>query len=147
MRRSQIQLQTQEVNKHQVTNMKIFLISLIAISMVLSVACSGSTGSTPKDAVRVFIEGSKNRDPEKVKSVLSRGSIIMLEQSAKTANQTLDEFIRSGVALEGLEVEDEFRNEKIDGDTATIEAKTTTGWDKIYLIKENGVWKLAVDRG
>ena len=44
----------------------------------------------------------------------------MLEMGAKASNQTIDEFIKSGKASEAMTVSGEFRNEKIEGDTAIV---------------------------
>ena len=40
------------------------------------------------------------------------------------------------------------RNEKIEGDTATIELKnaTTNNWQTVPFVKEDGNWKLALDK-
>ena len=42
----------------------------------------------------------------------------------------------------------ETRNEKITGDNATIELhnEDANRWDMMYFVKEDGVWKIALDR-
>ena len=35
----------------------------------------------------------------------------------------------------------EMRNEKIEGDKATLESKSGEGWRKLSFTKEDGVWK------
>jgi hypothetical protein len=42
----------------------------------------------------------------------------------------------------------ETRNEKIDGDTATLEVKDDKKdkWETIHFAKEDGEWKLALDK-
>ncbi len=42
----------------------------------------------------------------------------------------------------------ETRNEKITGDTATLEVKNdkTGKWDTLPFVKENGEWKIALDK-
>jgi hypothetical protein len=40
------------------------------------------------------------------------------------------------------------RNEKIEGDTATLEVKNekTTEWETLYFVKETDEWKIALDK-
>ena len=42
----------------------------------------------------------------------------------------------------------ETRNEKIDGNTATLEIQNdqTKKWDAMYFVKEDGDWKVALDK-
>jgi hypothetical protein len=42
----------------------------------------------------------------------------------------------------------ETRNEKINGDMATLEVKNekTDKWDPLPFVKENGEWKIALDK-
>ena len=42
----------------------------------------------------------------------------------------------------------ETRNEKIDGETATLEVKNekTDKWDTLPFVKENSEWKIALDK-
>ena len=36
-----------------------------------------------------------------------------------------------------------YRNEKVEGDKATVDVKNNFGgWDQIFLVKENGSWKI-----
>ena len=128
--------------------MKIFLIFIIAVSLISSAGCAvmSGSGSEPTDSLKTFVSGLKGKDPSKVKSSLSKSSIQMLESGAKASDQTVDEFIKSGKASEGLKVEGEFRNEKIEGNTATVEAKSGDKWETIHLVKESGVWKVALDK-
>lgn len=129
--------------------MKIHLIIMIAISMISIAGCGimSAGGESPTDTVKTFIAGLKDKDPAKVKSSLSKNSLTMLESGAKASNQTVDEFITSGKASEGLKVDGDYRNEKIEGETATVEAKSGEKWETIHLIKEGGAWKVALDKG
>jgi hypothetical protein len=42
----------------------------------------------------------------------------------------------------------ESRNEKISGDSATLELhnEDANRWDTMYFVKEDGAWKIALDR-
>jgi hypothetical protein len=60
---------------------------------------------------------------------------------------TLDESLKKDDGR-GLKEMPETRNEKIEGDTATLEVKNaaTNDWDKTPFVKEDGKWKLALDK-
>lgn len=108
---------------------------------------SGGDAATPTEAVKTFAAGMKDKDPSKVKSVLTAGSVKMLETGAKNdGEESLDAFIKSGKGGKQFALDGEFRNEKIDGDSATIEAKSNGKWEPITLAKENGNWKIAFDK-
>ncbi len=59
--------------------------------------------------------------------------------------QTLDEILMDG----GKElITDETRNEKIDGDRATVEYRSEgDDWDTMDFVKEDGVWKMSLPAG
>lgn len=102
--------------------------------------------STPTDTVKTFAAGLNEKEPEKVKSVLTGNSMKMLEMGAKASDMTVDEFIKSGKASDGMKEIEEYRNEKVEGDTASVETKHDSRWESVNLVKENGVWKLALDK-
>ena len=56
---------------------------------------------------------------------------------------TIDEIVkREMLVSEGQKVV-EYRNEKIDGNKATLEVKTgRDSWDTVYFLLEDGVWKI-----
>ena len=78
-----------------------------------------------------------------MKELLSKDSLGMAQDEAKAQNVSPDEIIgRENLFSENQRVV-EFRNEKITGDSATIEMKDTAGtWNMIHFIKENGAWKI-----
>jgi hypothetical protein len=72
----------------------------------------------------------------------------MLEEQAKQSNKTVDEAFKEGMEEASKAVPatmPEVRNEKIDGDTATIEVKDdkTGNWETFHLVKEDGEWKVS----
>lgn len=108
---------------------------------------AGKGAATPTEAVKTFAEGMKEKDPDKVKSVLTDGSIKMLEAGAKNEGaESVDEFIKSGKGTEGFAFDGEVRNEKIDGDKATLEVKSKGKWEPITLIKQSDRWFIAFDQ-
>lgn len=82
-----------------------------------------------------------------MKSLLSQGSIKMSEEEAKSQNRPLDEVILNDTLFPETVTSVEFKNEKIDGETATIDIKNQFGmWDRVPFILENGSWKIAKER-
>lgn len=101
---------------------------------------------TPVETLSALSEVSKKKDAAAIKSYLSKGTLDLLEQSAKRQNKTVDELLReeNGAPFQELP---EIRNEQITGETATVEVKNevTGEFEKIPFVKENGVWKVALD--
>jgi Domain of unknown function (DUF4878) len=119
------------------------LVMIFAVS-----ACSLLNSSSPTKTFKAFFEASKKKDTAGMKKALSKGTVDMFDKLAKEQNKTTDDM------LKGLDKEDkeekipETRNEKITGDTATLEVKNekTDKWDTLPFVKENGEWKIALDK-
>ena len=114
-----------------------------------AVACSRFT-SSPTNTFKAFYEAQKKKDVEGMKKTLSKGSMAMLEKGAKEQNKTVDKALSEGLESPGGKTDKmpEYRNEKIDGDNATLEVQNEESkkWDKVYFVKEDGEWKLALDK-
>ena len=82
-----------------------------------------------------------------MKALLSEGSIKMHENEAKAQNVSLDEIILRETLFTSDQKTLKIRNEKIDGDNATIEVETAPDlFDRVPFVKENGIWKIAKDK-
>lgn len=118
---------------------------LILTALIIS-ACGGdSTPATPKETLTAYTIAVKKKDVAMMKLLLSTGSLKLHEQEAKAQNVPLDEIILRDTFFPIPEGKKFFpyRNEKIEGDIATVEIKNNFDtWDKIYLIKEGGIWKI-----
>lgn len=78
-----------------------------------------------------------------MKLLLSEETIKMHEQEAKSQNLTLDDIVQRETLFLPDQKVVEFRNEKIDGDKATIELKNQYGsYDTVYFVKEEDGWKI-----
>ncbi len=83
-----------------------------------------------------------------MKSLLSKGSLDLIEKSAKAQGTTTDELLRRESSVK-IQNAIETRNEKIEGETATVEVKNETSGEfdmTIPFVRENGTWKLAPDK-
>ncbi len=125
---------------------------LFALFLVLanSLACSMLRGSSPTSTFKAFFEAQKNKDVAGIKKTLSKGSLEMLEKGAKEQKKTLDASLKEGFDDPTFKAPNmpETRNEKIDGNTATLEIQNdqTKKWDTMYFVKEDGDWKVALDK-
>ena len=68
----------------------------------------------------------------------------MRENASRGSQKLIDETIKNQI---GKTSAPETRNEKIEGENATLEYKNaaTGTWDTIYFVRENGRWKIALD--
>jgi flagellar hook-associated protein FlgK len=152
-------------------NAALFLV--LALSVVFSIACSknantgnstsgttnagqttsgttttsgGTTASDPTAALRGYYQAAIDKDVVAAKRYLSSGTIAVLEEGARKMNKTLDEALKEGATQTPITAMPEFENEKISGDTATVDVKTQGIKVTMPLVKENGEWKLAMDK-
>lgn len=121
------------------------LISGLATAAVLvALSCGGDQKpDTPVETFKAYINAVKQKDTTRMKLLLSSESIKMHEQEAKSQNLTLDDVVkRETLFTEGQKVV-EFRNEKIEGDRATLEVKNAFGsWETVPFIREDSDWKI-----
>ena len=82
-----------------------------------------------------------------MRALLSKGSIKMAEDQAKAQNIPVDEAILRETLFSPDMKTLKFRNEKIDGDNASIEVENPFGsFDRIPFIREDGIWKIAKEK-
>jgi deoxyribodipyrimidine photolyase-like uncharacterized protein len=110
-------------------------------------ACSLLNSSSPTKTFKAFYEASKKKDVAGMKKSLSKGTVDMFDKLAKEQNKSTDDMLK-GLDATKEEKMPETRNEKITGDTATLEVKNekTGKWDTLPFVKEDGEWKIALDK-
>jgi len=110
---------------------------------------SAVEAGTPTAAYEAAYTARKNKDIEGLKKVMSKDvlSFMTMIGSADEKNKkTLDEMLKD-LCDEPQAATAEARNEKIDGDKATIEYLDVDGkWNKMDFVKEDGAWKLTIDK-
>ena len=120
-----------------------------ALAVILAAsACSLLNRSTPTATFKAFYEASNKKDVSGMKKTLSKGTLDMFDKLAKEQNKSTDELLKSFDKEDKNQKMPETRNEKINGDTATLEVKNdkTDKWDTLPFVKENGEWKIALDK-
>jgi hypothetical protein len=117
---------------------------LVVLSACFIFACAGKPApSTPLETLKVYTTAIKKKDPTQMKLLLSDASIKMAEQEAKAQGVTLDEIVKRETMFSENQRTVEHRNEKVDGDRATIEMKNSfDAWITVPFVREEGVWKI-----
>jgi len=124
----------------------LFFISIFALA--LAAGCKSTP--PPSATFKTYFEAQKKKDIPAMKQTLSKTSLAMMEASAKQQQLTVDKMIASQLENSAAKVDKipETRNEKITVDNATLELhnEDANRWDTMYFVKEDGVWKIALDR-
>ena len=123
--------------------------TLFAIFIALLVVASCKSTPPPSATFKTYFEAQKKKDVPAMKQTLSKTSLAIMEASAKQQQLTLDKMISNQLENPAARVDKmpESRNEKITGDTATLELhnEDANRWDTMYFVKEDGAWKIALD--
>lgn len=78
-----------------------------------------------------------------MKLLLSNETIKMHEQEAKTLGVPLDDIVKREALISPDQTAVDYRNQKIEGDKASLEIKNAYGgFDTVLFVKEDGVWKI-----
>lgn len=101
----------------------------------------------PKEVLKALNAAAKQKNVVEIKRHLSQGTLKMLDETAAEAGKTPDEILtQEGGAP--FSVLPEMREEKIEGETATVEVQNMldkTEYEKIPFVREGGFWKVAID--
>lgn len=131
--------------------MKVYKLAFVVLAFFIFAACQSAAVNnqplSPTETMRALNDAAKNKDAEAIKKLVSQGTLDLLEQSAQQQKTTVDELLKRDEGAPFQELP-ETRNEKIEGDAATIEIKNnaTNDWETMPFVRENGVWKIALDR-
>jgi hypothetical protein len=108
-------------------------------------ATTNNPSTSPTAVFKAFYEASKNADEEAFKKTLSKDTLAMFEEATRERKKTLAQVLKESDVPATLP---ETRNEKIDGDKATIEVKDDKAdkWETFKFVKEDGQWKVVIDK-
>lgn len=117
--------------------------ALIALA-ALTAACGNKVGSTPTATAQAFYEAAKSKDISAMKSLVSKSTLDLMDKAAKAQNKTVDDLLKASNESAPPPATFETRNEKIDGDKATLEVNQDGKgrWQTMNFVKEDGSWKL-----
>ena len=115
----------------------------IFVGLLLVVSCATPPPATPLETFKTYIKAIKNKDTTTMKLLLTHDSIKMHEQEAKSQGVTLDDIVKKEPLFDPSQTSVEYRNEKVEGDKATLEVKNPYGvWETVPFLKEDGEWKI-----
>ncbi|MDQ3818543.1 MAG: DUF4878 domain-containing protein [Acidobacteriota bacterium] len=115
----------------------------VALLAIASAAGCNKAGSTPTETTKAFYNAAKNNDVQTMRSLMSKDTVAAMEKFAKAENKSLDDFLKDENKSDPPPDTLETRNEKIEGDKATLEVKDKkSGWETLHFVKEDGQWKL-----
>ena len=121
------------------------LFVLIGLAVVTAmVGCSGDDKpATPLETFKTYTKAIKKKDITTMKLLLSRETLKLHEQEAKSQGVTVDDIVKRETLFSEEQTSVEFRNEKIDGEKATLEVKDQMGfWQTVFFVLEDGEWKI-----
>ena len=106
--------------------------------------------NSPIAAFNTLYAATQKKDIENIKKGLSASTIKLLGEIAKKQNRSEDETLKESLTDPDYNSPSvpEARNEKINGNQATIEIKAPKSgeWTELPFVKEEGRWKLAYDQ-
>ena len=111
------------------------------MALTMAAAAVAATATTPTAAMKAYYEAVKKKDYAALKALLSEEYLKELSKAPFPLERVLEPLTeRVPPTLP------EMRNEKIDGDRATLEMRNheTKQWETIRFVKQKGGWKLAL---
>ncbi|MGD9561902.1 MAG: hypothetical protein AB7F88_06755 [Pyrinomonadaceae bacterium] len=119
------------------------ILILVVLSSMLACSSVESGPASPTQTFKTYTKAIKNKDIATMKLLLSAETMKMNELEAQASGRSVDEVVMNETLFSENQKTVKFRNEKIDGDKATLEVENTFGtWETVPFIKEDGVWKI-----
>ena len=123
--------------------MRIWSRILIFSFAAFLISCGEQQPATPLETYKTYTKAIKKKDTAAMKLLLSEATIKMDEQEAKAQNVSMDDIIKRETLFIESQRSVEYRDEKIEGDKATLQVKNSFGsWETVPFVREEGVWKI-----
>lgn len=132
----------------------IFLVATVTLSGCITKDQQAERGEmpvgnapSPTEAYKMLFSAVKSKDPEKVKLMLSKSTMVFAESRAKQSNKPLDEIVKNGFSGPTLEEKlPQMRGEQVSGQFGMVEIYNSKDrrWEMTPFINEEGSWKLAI---
>ncbi len=126
-------------------NNSFFKLLLISALIAAMLACSSgeSAPATPVETFKTYTKAIKAKDVTTMKLLLSAETMRINEIEAQARGVTVDDVVKNETLFSEHQKTVKLRNEKIEGDKATLEVENSFGtWETVPFIKEGGVWKI-----
>jgi hypothetical protein len=118
---------------------RIVLFSRVAAA----IACGAKQPATPLETFKTYVKAIKQKDTTTMKLLLSDATIKMHEKEAKAQGVTVDDIVKRETLFNAGQTTVEYRNEKIEGEKATLQIKNSFGtWETVPFVLEDGAWKI-----
>ena len=115
---------------------------ILVLAAGLSASCDRKP-STPLETFKTYVKAFKQKDTASMRLLLSANTIKMHEQEARVQGTTVDDILRRETMVGDNQRSVEYRDEKIEGDKASLQIKNVYGsWETLPFIREDGVWKI-----
>ncbi len=126
-----------------IRKMRIWSKVLLFSVATLALACGSSAPATPLETFKTYVKAIKAKDTATMKVLLSKATLKMHEQEAKSQNVSIDEIVKRETLFSETQKSVEFKDEKIEGDKATLKVKNSYGsWETVPFVREDGSWKI-----
>ncbi len=106
----------------------------------------GAASGSPTAALRAYYDAAMRKDIATAKKYLSAGTMRMMEEGARKMGKTVDQAFEEGAQQTPTAAMPEFGNEKVTGDTASVDIKAQGMTITMPMVKEGGEWKIAMDK-
>jgi hypothetical protein len=100
---------------------------------------------SPTEVFNAYYDSAVKKDFVTAKQYLSQNTLSLMEAEAKKQGKTLDEALKDSPGPSQAEMP-QLSNEQITGDTATVDMSAKGQTAKMPFVKENGGWKIALDK-
>jgi hypothetical protein len=102
---------------------------------------------SPTEVYKTAHIARQKKDVETLKKVFSKDVLEFFSEVGKEDKKSLDDMIRE-MCEKPIAGDPQVRNEKINGDKATVEYKDEDGsWKTMDFVKEDGAWKMTIPKG
>ncbi|MGD9588474.1 MAG: hypothetical protein AB7Q37_04670 [Pyrinomonadaceae bacterium] len=120
-----------------------FYLAAFLITAAFGCSSGDDRPATPIETFKTYSKAIKNKDTTTMKLLLSSSTIKMHELEAQAQGVTVDDIVKRETLVSEATTTVKLRNEKIDGDNATLEVENSTGqWETVPFVLEDGVWKI-----
>jgi ketosteroid isomerase-like protein len=138
-----------EISQKIIALSLVFAFALLAFSSCQSGGSQPATGpaQTPTEAYKMLYAAVKSKDTEKIKQMMSKDSIGLVEMQAAKTNQPIEKVFSNGLTATTLSASlPQIRDERVNGNFGAIEVwnEKQREWEDLPFVQEDGAWKLAI---
>jgi hypothetical protein len=102
---------------------------------------------TPTDAYKMLFAAVKSKNPENIKKMMSKDSMIFAEGAAKQQNKSIESVLENGFYASTFSASlPKMRDERVKDNFGALEVwnEKERLWEDVAFIKEEDGWKIAV---